>query len=141
MFGTWDYLSHQVAASPFKPIDYMDKMDLFGYAYLTGFRPTKSRFLVAEIKKDNVTSQDVEQVMKYVDWVKDAYCHGDYEMIHAFLIAHEFDSGTVKHAEDVGVRKYAVGMRPTQSLEWRNLKLVRYSFNATTLRIDFTRIS
>lgn len=26
-FGTWDYVSHQVAASPFKPIDYMDKND------------------------------------------------------------------------------------------------------------------
>ena len=29
IFGTWDYLSHQFIASPFKPIDYMDKMDLF----------------------------------------------------------------------------------------------------------------
>ena len=29
LFGEWDYLSHQVIASPFKPIDYMDKMDLF----------------------------------------------------------------------------------------------------------------
>ena len=26
-FGKWDYISHQVAASPFKPVDYMDKMD------------------------------------------------------------------------------------------------------------------
>ena len=33
-FGNWDYISHQVVASPFKPIDYMDKMDLFGYSYI-----------------------------------------------------------------------------------------------------------
>jgi hypothetical protein len=31
IFGAWDYVSHQVIASPFKAIDYMDKMDVFGY--------------------------------------------------------------------------------------------------------------
>jgi hypothetical protein len=49
IFDDWDYLSHQVIASPFKPIDYMDKMDLFGYSYLPEFEPTKARFLVGEI--------------------------------------------------------------------------------------------
>ncbi|WPK12644.1 hypothetical protein R6U77_02795 [Lysinibacillus louembei] len=34
IFGKWDYISHQVVASPFKPVDYMDKMDVFGYIYL-----------------------------------------------------------------------------------------------------------
>ncbi len=141
VFGTWDYLSHQVAASPFKPVDYMDKMDLFGYAYLTGFRPTKSRFLVGELKKDSATTQDVEQLMKYVDWVKDEYCHGDYDMIHAFLVAHEFDTSVIKLAKSVGMRKYSVGMRPTQSFEWHNLKLVRYSFNATSSQLEFSVIT
>jgi len=28
IFGNWDYLSHQVIASPFKPIDYMDKKSI-----------------------------------------------------------------------------------------------------------------
>ena len=37
-FGRWDYVSHQVAASPFKPVDYMDKMDIFGYRYIKGFK-------------------------------------------------------------------------------------------------------
>ena len=27
LLGSWDYVSHQVIASPFKPIDYMDKID------------------------------------------------------------------------------------------------------------------
>ena len=27
--GAWDYVSHQVIASPFKPVDYMDKIDVF----------------------------------------------------------------------------------------------------------------
>ena len=42
VFGRWDYLSHQVIASPFKPIDYMDKMDVFGYSYVLRFSPTKA---------------------------------------------------------------------------------------------------
>ena len=137
VFGEWDYLSHQVIASPFKPIDYMDKMDLFGYAYVPNFQPTKSRFLVGEIKKDAATIQDVEQSMKYVDWVKDEYCHGDYAMIHAFLVAFDFNQEAVQHAQTVRMRKYTVGVRPTQSLEWQNLQLVKYSYNPASNRLEF----
>lgn len=137
VFGHWDYLSHQVIASPFKPIDYMDKMDLFGYSYITGFDPTKSRYLVAEIKKDSATNEDVEQLLKYVDWVKDEYCFGDYSMINAFLIAFDFDNVAMKHKKEVCVRKYIVGRRPAMSYEWNNLKLVKYSFNQASGKIDF----
>src|SRR5947207_387085 len=80
VFGTWDYLSHQVIASPFKPVDYMDKMDLFGYAYVPESKPTKSRFLVCEIKRDAARLEDIDQLMKYVDWVRDEYCFGGYAM-------------------------------------------------------------
>lgn len=51
IFGkNWDYLSHQVAASPFKPPEYIDRMDIFGYKYIPNFRPTKSKFLLIELK-------------------------------------------------------------------------------------------
>ena len=51
IFGNWDYLSHQVVASPFKPIIWMDKMDIFGYRYINGYKPTVSRFMAMELKK------------------------------------------------------------------------------------------
>lgn len=51
IFGRWDYLSHQVVASPFKPVDYMDKMDVFGYRFIEGYKSTISKYLVVEIKK------------------------------------------------------------------------------------------
>jgi len=137
VFGEWDYLSHQVIASPFKPIDYMDKMDLFGYTYLPKFKPTKSHFLVGEIKKDAAKQEDVDQLLKYIDWVKDEYCFGDYSMINAFLIASEFDEGVAQHKRTVGVRKYTVGVRPAQSLEWNNVKLVEYSFNSVLNKLNF----
>lgn len=140
VFDTWDYLSHQVIASPFKPIDYMDKMDLFGYSYIPGFKPTKSRFLVGEIKKDVAQSEDVDQLLKYVDWVSDEYCFGDYSMIHAFLVAYEFDQGVLEHKQDVGIRKYTAGVRPAQSLEWDEVSLVKYSFNSDLAKIEFRLI-
>lgn len=140
LFGEWDYLSHQVIASPFKPIDYMDKMDLFGYTYLPEYKPTQSRFLVGEIKKDAAQFEDVDQLLKYVDWVKDEYCYGDYTMIHAFLVAYEFGDDVIRHKKNVGIRKYTIGMRPAQSLEWNNVRLVEYSFDKTSLRLNFTLI-
>ena len=138
IFGEWDYLSHQVVASPFKPVDYMDKMDLFGYAYVPEFRPTRSRFLVCEIKRDLARPEDIDQLMKYVDWVKDEYSHGDYSMIRAFFVAHDFAEGVAEHKRLVGVRKYTVGVRPARSLEWDAVQLLRYAFNASSNRIEFT---
>lgn len=140
VFGNWDYLSHQVIASPFKPIDYMDKMDIFGYSYVIGFSPTKSKFLVIEIKKDAGSEDDIEQLLKYVDWVKDEYCFGDYSMINAFLVAYAFDQSVIDHNKSVSLRKYTIGRRPAKSLEWSNLKLVRYRFNPQQQKLIFDTI-
>lgn len=128
--GRWDYLSHQVIASPFKPIDYMDKMDLFGYAYVPGYKPTISRYLVGELKKDEAGTADIEQAMKYVDWVKDEYAHGDYSMIHAVLVASDFPASVVGYADDVASRTFTVQRRPARSAEWSALKLIKYSVDA-----------
>ncbi|MBF0344287.1 MAG: hypothetical protein HQL06_08655 [Nitrospirae bacterium] len=139
-FGRWDYLSHQVVASPFKPIDYMDKMDLFGYAYIKGFEPTRSKYLVGEIKKAAALPQDIEQLLKYVDWVKDEYAYGDYDMIHAFLVAYDFDASTIVHKNEVAKRRYTIGRRPAKTLQWDNLKLIKYCLNSNKI-IDFETIS
>lgn len=129
IFGNWDYLSHQVIASPFKPIDYMDKMDIFGYSFVIGFSPTKSKFLVIEIKKDAASKDDIDQLLKYVDWVKDEYCFGDYSMVNAFLVAYSLDQSVVDHNRNVSVRSYTIGRRPAKSLKWSNLKLIKYTFD------------
>ncbi|BDH60305.1 hypothetical protein MTP04_04350 [Lysinibacillus sp. PLM2] len=72
IFGQWDYLTHQVVASPFKPVDYMDKMDVFGYRFIPGYK-TISKYLVIEIKRDIANVEVVHQIMKYVDWVNKEY--------------------------------------------------------------------
>ena len=141
IFGTWDYLSHQVIASPFKPIDYMDKMDLFGYSYIPGHLPTKSRILVGEIKKDPAIKEDIDQLLKYVDWVKDEYCFGDYAMIRAFLVASDFSDDAIRHKQQVGTRQYTIGVRPAKSFEWHNINLVKYSFNSASEKLEFQTIT
>ncbi|HMR43341.1 MAG TPA: hypothetical protein PKC40_05885 [Saprospiraceae bacterium] len=128
IFGDWDYLSHQVIASPFKPVDYMDKMDLFGYSFIPGYRPTRGRYLVGELKKDTAHLEHLEQLMKYVDWVNAEYAYGDYGMIHAFLVALDFDDHVLDEKTTIGSRKYTFGMRPARSTEWKNLKLIKYAF-------------
>jgi hypothetical protein len=118
----------------------MDKMDLFGYSYIPGHFPTKSRILVGEIKKDSAIEEDIDQLLKYVDWVKDEYCYGDYSMIDAFLVTYDFPEDVIRHKQSVGSRKYTIGVRPAHSSEWSNISLVKYVFNPEEGKISFRLI-
>lgn len=138
-FGYWDYLSHQVVASPFKPIDYMDKMDIFGYKYIPNFQ-TKSQYLVIEVKKDIANADDINQVMKYVDWVNQEYSFGDYNMIQAYLVAYDFTAESIKHKETIAKRNFIKGRRPVTSMEWDNLILYKYRFDVTTNELIFQNV-
>jgi hypothetical protein len=137
LFGKWDYISHQVAASPFKPIDYMDKMDIFGYRYIDGF-DTISKYLVIEIKKDNADEDVIDQIMKYVDWVNQEYAHGDYSMIEAYVVAADFPESVIKKRDAQCIRNFTKGYRPTQACTWNYCKLVKYE--STDGKIEFTEI-
>ncbi|MDP3436204.1 MAG: hypothetical protein Q8S04_03090 [Bacteroidales bacterium] len=137
IFGKWDYLSHQVIASPFKPIDYIDKMDIFGYRYIENQKPTLSNYLVIEIKRGSINTQDILQLMKYVDWVKNEYSFGDYSMIKAFLVGYEFTNDALSDFAEIVERKYIFGVRPAVSATWNDVKLVTYSFNNQSNLLDF----
>jgi len=139
VFGEWDYISHQVPASPMKPSKWMDSMDMFGYAFMEGYEPVVSRYMVGEVKKDVAVPDDVEQVMRYVDWVKDEYAGGDYSMVRAFLVAHDFDDGVWARVASSGLRLYTIGRRPARTLRWGGveLRLVRYSFSEATGLLQF----
>ena len=132
-FGKWDYVSHQVAASPFKPIDYMDKMDIFGYRYIQGFK-TISRYLVIEIKKDTANDDVIDQIMKYVDWINQEYAHGDYSMIEAYIVAADFPDSVVNKKKELCIRNFTKGYRPSQACTWDSCNLIRYSFDGKKLR-------
>lgn len=139
IFGHWDYLSHQVPASPFKPIDYMDKMDVFGYRYIYGF-DTISKYLLMELKKDAATGENIEQTMKYVDWIREEYAFGDYSMIEAFLVAEDFSDDVIEYAKGIAERNYIIGRRPIHSRKWTNLKLVRYAYDIDLGKFVFSLV-
>ena len=129
--GNWDYLSHQVHASPFKPPDYADKMDIFGYSYIPGHKPSIGKYLVIEIKKGAAAKADVDQLMKYVDWVKDEYSKGDYGPIQAALITQFFSQSVIGHKEEMAKRLYTIGIKPAESKVWEDVKLLEYSYDSS----------
>lgn len=141
VFGNWDYLTHQVVASPFKPVDYMDKMDVFGYRYIENQKPTICNYLVIEIKKGKVDSQDILQLMKYVDWIKNEYAFGDYSMIKAFLVGSEFTEKAINEFSEIVERKFIYGVRPSVSSVWNDVKLIKYTFNTETNLLNFEIIA
>lgn len=125
-FGEWDYVSHQVPASPFKPVDYMDRMDLFGYRWIRGYKPIVEKYLVAELKKGDLRKEDVLQAMKYVEWVRREYASGDYSLVSAFLVAHRVDEELVDQSRQLFERDYVTGREPPEGHSWRDLTFVEY---------------
>ena len=138
IFGKWDYLSHQVIASPFKPIDYMDKMDIFGYKYIEKFN-TISKYLMIEIKKEAATFEAVDQAMKYIDWIEQEYSR-DYGMIEAYLVAKDFSNEVIEYKNEIAKRIYTIGSRPAKTKTWVNLRLIAYSYDASSDEIKFDEI-
>lgn len=133
VFGRWDYISHQVVASPFKPIEYMDKMDVFGYRYIDGF-DTISKYLVIEIKKDAASKDAIDQIMKYVDWINQEYAFGDYSSIKAYIVAYDFSKEVVEYKNKVCIRNYTKGRRPTIAETWTDIKLIKYRFEKNEIK-------
>ena len=121
--GVWDYVSHQVIASPFKPIDYMDKIDVLAMRYLPNTK-IPCKYLVAELKKD-VADAFAETCDKLG---VSKYAYGDYEAIEACIIAAEYPEDIGAYYSEVVQRYYTLGSHPVRNKHWSNLKLLRYSY-------------
>ena len=141
VFGIWDYVSHQVVASPFKPLQWVDKMDIFGYATLPKHPTIRTRYLVCEVKRDEAKESEIDQLIKYVDWIKDEYCSGDYGMIKAFLVAHKFPKQVIEHRNAFAKRIYTIGHRPAITSTWQALTLISYQFDASSRKLLFKETS
>jgi hypothetical protein len=131
LFGSWDYVTNQEPASPFKPREYMDKIDVFGWEsrrFTPDLPPVITTYKVMEVKGVGLTGTDgvqcVEQVLKYVDWVASTRAGGEYDAVDAYLIAPSFDDGVLRFAQRRGRRRYIVPRRPFRSAVWSKLCLV-----------------
>ena len=131
-FGNWDYVSHQVIASPFKPISYIDKIDVFAYRLLQRYpsevKPVE-RYLIIELKKGIANHDTVLQAMRYVDWVCKEYAAGDYSRIEAKIIAHSYRRNVNRNRDEDCTRHFITTTHPIVSAKWDNLKLYRYELD------------
>ena len=144
VFGKWDYLSHQVHASPAKPVEYMDRIDIFGYRYIPADilgedNKFISKYLIIELKNDSGNKNDVLQLMKYVDWVAREYAGNDYSMIEAYLVAPDFKSTAYSECNK-STKRYTNRAKPNrskviiwESLVWEGINLTKY-----TIQNDFS---
>lgn len=140
VFGKWDFLTHQLIASPFKPLEYIDKMDVYGYRFSECYPDNpklESKYILIELKKGKINKAAIEQTMQYVDWVCKEYAYGDYSRIEAYLIGED----TVRNIDDIikkyCQRNYIVETHPVKTSYWNNLRLVKYLINT---HVDFQNI-
>ncbi len=133
--GPWDYVSHQVVASPFKPIDYMDKIDVLAMRYLPETK-IPCKYLVVELKRDRADNYTIDQVLKYVDWICAEYAYGDYDMIEASIIAAEYPDGIADYYRDVVQRYYTMGSHPVRNKQWNALKLLKYTYSEGSITYE-----
>jgi len=138
IFGEWNYVTHQLIASPFKPIDYMDKMDIFGYRYISGYE-TISKYLMIEIKKEVATIEAINQAMKYVDWIQQEYSR-NYSMIEAFVVASDFPEEVINLRNEKAKRFFTQGRMPAVTKEWNQLRLIKYTYNECDGNLQFEEI-
>lgn len=129
--GPWRSALRQVAASPAKPVTYVDRIDLLA----RDLDPT-GRFVrrhgVIELKTGTATKRHAEQLMRYVDWVADRYHQGRYDRVRAYLVAEDFGARLRSDLRDVAPRYYTVDPRRPRARRWNELRLVRASRDANT---------
>lgn len=152
------YFSHQVAASPAKPISYMEWMDAFGYSEATKLResgiPEKysiDRYYVFEIKRGALTAgakkikkeaRDVcGQIMKYVDWVAGQYTNGSYPMVDACIVANSFDETFLSYCVNKCIRNYNSGYREAIPEIWKQLHFIEYKFDGERITFRLVQIT
>ncbi len=127
--GSWDHLTHQLIASPFKPLKYIDKIDVFGYRFSEHYPDDPkliTKFLIIELKKDKVNKSTLEQLMQYVDWICDEYASGDYSLIEAYVLGPGIVRNTAQAKQDVCQRSYIASTHPVVQKKWTNVKFIQY---------------
>lgn len=136
IFGDWTYIGNLEPASPLKPREYMEEMDLFGYAEVAaeiGGSPVRFTSLnhLIEVKDSRELVPALQQTMKYVDWVSHQRAAGDYALVDAFLVAprERVDDALRAETERIRVRAYVEPVRPYPSRGWDRLTLLSYELD------------
>ncbi|MDQ3690057.1 MAG: hypothetical protein M3406_08500 [Chloroflexota bacterium] len=148
---------HELAASPPKPPQWADAIDVMGTSSFpgggsSGSLPTSIHYQLLEAKRDDLAGDEsvydrrISQLMKYVDFIAHNYAGGNYAAVDAAYVAADFSPSILsRHREaldyDAGVssRSYVLNPRedsPTR--RWSAIKLLRYRWDggAGELRLE-----
>ena len=131
-FGHWDYLTHQLIASPFKPLKYIDKIDIFGYRFSTHYGDSPqliTKYLLIEMKKGPINSEALEQTMQYVDWICSEYASGDYSKVEAYVVGNRAVRNLRDSISEYCQRSFISETHPVKSEKWADLQVVKYDFD------------
>lgn len=131
-----DFVTHQLCASPFKPVDYMDRIDVFGYRVKNvGNSSVPYKYVVIELKKGTAHHSAIVQLAKYVDWVCQKYAYGNYGRIEAHLIAYDYDNDVFDDSRKPKIpeRFYNTGSHPILERTWSDLSIWSYRFNGKSI--------
>lgn len=132
VLGHWDYTTHQVIASPFKPLSYIDKMDVFGYRYsehYSDYPGLITKYLIIELKKEKINAATLEQTMQYVDWICSEYAAGDYSRIEAYTIGNGAVQKIGTIISEKCQRDFIVETHPVKTQKWNSIKVIKYSID------------
>jgi len=132
IFGNWDYVTNQYPASPQKPVQWMDKIDIFGYVekkLSDEVTPTVVRYKIVESKRGKVEAErDINQLIKYVDWIAHTRAGGDYSLVEAYFVAHDYTDEVVQYVQDTLPKDFVTPRRPYAPARWKQLQLIRYTY-------------
>lgn len=124
--GKWDFIGRQYPASPPKPSEYEETIDLFGYRYVPGFPNAISKYLIIELKVGTINKEHIQQTMKYVDWISREYAKGDYSMIEAYTIGYDKEENIDNEISEIIDRNYILESHPIENRKWKNLRILSY---------------
>ncbi|MFQ6013897.1 MAG: hypothetical protein ACE5NP_00460 [Anaerolineae bacterium] len=143
IFGNWDYVTNQYPASPQKPVQFMDRIDIFGYVekrISQEASPTVVRYKIVEIKKGKVaTEEGINQLIKYVDWVAHTRAGGDYSLVDAYFVAHDYADDVVQYVQSTLPKDFVTPRRPYAPAQWKQLELIRYTYTGGTPALELQR--
>jgi hypothetical protein len=144
---------HEVPASPPKPPQWADAIDVMGTSRYPGMPSRAVHYVLIEAKKDSVTGsanyhdQRMSQLMKYVDFLARNYCGGNYAAITAYLVAHEYSTGIMTRHSQVRAktnllkRSYVLNPRETPpSREWDGLALLAYDWDGANKTLKLVKL-
>ena len=143
IFGNWDYVTNQYPASPQKPVQFMDRIDIFGYVekkLSDEATPTVVRYKIIEVKKGKVAGEEgINQLIKYVDWIAHTRVGGDYSLVEAYFVAHDYADEVVQYVQDTLPKDFVTPRRPYAPARWKQLQLIRYTYTEGTPALELQR--